>query len=163
MKKIEVFNYQMMQGEKIATGENNYTYKPVIAPNSPLANQCHIAFVEVGPKQMSFSYHYHETDEEVFYIISGEGCIRTPDGDIHVKAGDAITFPPGPSGAHSISNPSLDQKLVYIDFDTHNLPEITHFPDTGRVEVLGAFSAMSYSETTGIPNKNPRRKHGVRE
>jgi uncharacterized cupin superfamily protein len=163
MKEIEVFNYNDMEGEQICSGESGFTYKSVIAPTSPYAAQCHIAFVEIPPGKQSFNYHYHETDEEAFYIISGEGVVRTPKGDIAVKAGDVITFPAGPEHAHSIRNPSPTEKLVYIDFDTHNLPEITHYPDTGRVEVLGPHSAMSYDSRTGTPSKNPRKKSGVRQ
>jgi uncharacterized cupin superfamily protein len=163
MKEIEVYNYREMEGKKICSPESDFTYKPVIAPTSPYAAQCHIAFVEIQPGKQSFSYHYHETDEEAFYIISGEGIVRTPKDDVAVKAEDVITFPAGPDHAHSICNPSQTENLVYIDFDTHNLPEITHFPDTGKVEVLGPYSAMKYDSRTGTPSDNPRKKSGLRE
>jgi uncharacterized cupin superfamily protein len=162
MERIEVFSYNDMQGQQIGANNNVFTYKPVIPPYSPAAGQCHIAFVEIEPGKSSFDYHYHETDEEAFYIISGEGVVRTPKGDITVRTGDAITFPPGPDGAHSIRNESQTEKLIYIDFDTHNLPEITHFPDTGRVSIAGPFSDATYNIKQGTKNNNPRRKKGLK-
>lgn len=99
-------------------------------------NQCRVNFVEVEPGSFAYGYHYHETDEEVFYIISGTGIVRTINGDVTVKAGDAITFPAGPEGAHVIRNGSDTEKLVYIDFDTNNLPEIVHLPDTNQVMLM---------------------------
>ena len=63
-----------------------------------------------------------------------------------VKAGDAITFPVGPEGAHVIRNGSDTEKLVYIDFDTNNLPEIVHFPDTNQVMAYGKFSNGIYDK-----------------
>ena len=134
----------------------------IIPPQSPEAGQCHVAVVEILPGKQSFSYHYHETDEEVFYIISGQGTLRTPQGEQSVKQGDCILMPPGLENAHSIRNTSMEEKLVYIDFDTHNLPEITHFPDNGTVSVQGVYSSMSYKEGTGTAIQ-PRLKKGVRE
>lgn len=163
MKEMKVYNYSDLPGEKIRFDKNDFIYKPVIAPTNPDAGQCHIAFVEIEPGKQSFNYHYHETDEEAFYIICGEGMVRTPKGEVAVKAGDVITFPPGPDYAHSIRNSSSTEKLIYIDFDTHNLPEITHFPDTGKVEVLGPFSALMYDRKLGTSSQNPRKKTGVRQ
>ena len=109
-------------------------------------DQCRVNFVEVEPGSFAYGYHYHETDEEVFYIISGTGIVRTINGDVTVKAGDAITFPTGPEGAHVIRNGSDTEKLVYIDFDTNNLPEIVHLPDTNQVMAYGKFSNGIYDK-----------------
>ncbi|NRZ88015.1 putative cupin superfamily protein [Clostridium beijerinckii] len=77
-------------------------------------------------------------NEEVFYIISGVGSVRTPDGIKSVKAGDIITFPAGKEGAHVISNASNTENLVYVDFDTHNVPEVVSLPDSNQVMVFGS-------------------------
>ena len=76
----------------------------------------------------------------------GTGIVRTANGDVRVKAGDAITFPTGPEGAHVIRNGSDTEKLVYIDFDTNNLPEIVHLPDTNQVMAYGKFSNGVYDK-----------------
>lgn len=159
---IEAVHLDELSGEKVQTGDKEYIYKPIVAPQSSSASQCHIAVVEILPGKRSFDYHYHETDEEVFYIISGQGMLRTPQGELSVKQGDCILLPPGPKNAHSIRNTSMEEKLVYIDFDTHNLPEITHFPDNGTVSVQGVYSSMSYKEDTGTAIQ-PRLMKGVRE
>lgn len=156
MEKLEIYNPQNIEGTVKGSGSSTFIYKPVIAPDSPEAGQCHIAFVEVPPGNSSFEYHYHEADEEVFYIISGEGIVRTPKGDMRVRRGDLITFPPGADGAHSITNTSETEKLIYVDFDTHNLPEITHFPDKDIVHVQGVFSSVNYNCTQG--EENPCRR-----
>ena len=159
---IEVLHLAELSGEKVQSGEKDYIYKPIVAPQSSSAGQSHIAVVEIMPGKHSFSYHYHETDEEAFYIISGQGAIRTPNIEYLVKQGDCILLPPGPQNAHSIRNTSESEKLVYIDFDTHNLPEITHFPDDGTVEVLGAFTSLEFKEEEGRAVQ-PRLKKGIRE
>ena len=144
MKELAVKNYRTAEGQKISQDGNEFTVKPIVAQAD--VNQCRVNFVEVEPGSFAYGYHYHETDEEVFYIISGTGIVRTINGDVTVKAGDAITFPAGPEGAHVIRNGSDTEKLVYIDFDTNNLTEIVHFPDTNQVMAYGKFSNGIYDK-----------------
>lgn len=146
MKELAVKNLNSIEGQKMNRGVGNeFTVKPVVARAD--AGQCQVNFVEVEPGNQAYGYHYHEMNEEVFYIISGTGIVRTPQGDITVKAGDTITFPAGKEGAHVIRNSSTAEKLVYIDFDTVNVPEIVHFPDTNKIMVVGRYSTGIYDET----------------
>ena len=112
MKELAVKNYRTAEGQKISQDGNEFTVKPIVAQAD--VNQCRVNFVEVEPGSFAYGYHYHETDEEVFYIISGTGIVRTINGDVTVKAGDAITFPAGPEGAHVIRNGSDTEKLLCI-------------------------------------------------
>ena len=91
MKELAVKNYKTAEGQKINQGGNEFTVKPIVEQAD--VDQCRVNFVEVEPGNFAYGYHYHETDEEVFYIISGTGIVRTANGDVTVKAGDAITFP----------------------------------------------------------------------
>jgi uncharacterized cupin superfamily protein len=144
MKQLVVKNYQTAEGEKINRNGNEFTVKPVIPKSETGA--CRVNFIEVEPGNFAFGYHYHEMSEEVFYIISGVGVVRTPKGDVTVKAGDVITFPTGAEGAHVIRNGSDTEKLVYIDFDTVHSPEIVHFPDSKQIMVVGPYSNGMYDE-----------------
>jgi len=145
MKELVVKNLNSIEGEKISRGVGNeFTVKSVI-PRAE-ATKCRVSFVEVEPGNQAFSYHYHEMNEEVFYIISGLAVVRTSKGDINLKAGDVITFPTGKDGAHVIRNGSDTEKLVYIDFDAINVPEIVHMPDTNKIMVVGPHSNGTYDE-----------------
>jgi uncharacterized cupin superfamily protein len=145
MKEVTVKNYNTAEGETINRGNGNkFTVKPVIAPAD--FTKCRASFIEVEPGNQAFGYHYHEMNEEVFYIISGIGIVRTSKGDITVKAGDAISFPTGKEGAHVIRNGSDTEKLIYIDFDAVNVPEIVHLPDIHKIKVVGPYSNGMYDE-----------------
>ncbi len=145
MKELVVKNLNSIEGEKLNRGiGNEFTIKQVI-PRAE-ATKCRVNFVEVEPGNQAFSYHYHEMNEEVFYIISGIGIVRTSKGDITLNAGDVITFPTGIEGAHVIRNGSDTEKLVYLDFDAINVPEIVHMPDTNKVMVIGPYSNATYEE-----------------
>lgn len=135
MKNLTVKNYEKEQGQKIALNGAEFVLKEII----PAADvtKCHANFVEVEPGHFAYGYHWHEVNEEVFYIIKGSAAVRTKDGEITLKAGDAITFPAGPEGTHVIRNASETEKLVYLDFGTESTLEMAHFPDIKKILVLG--------------------------
>ena len=144
MKELTVKNVHVVEGQKVNRDGNEFTIKPVIPAEE--VSKCRVNFIEVEPGNFAFGYHYHEVNEEVFYIISGTGIVRTINGDVTVKAGDAITFPTGEKGSHVIRNGSKTEKLVYIDFDTASIAEVVHFPDMNKVMVTGPFSKGMYDE-----------------
>lgn len=142
MKQLAVKNYNNLAEQKIEQNGNEFIVKYVFPTTE--AKQCNLSVVEVEPGNYAWGYHYHEMNEEVFYIISGKGTIRTINAEINVKAGDIITFPTGEEGSHVISNASKDEKLVYLDFDTANPAEIVHFPDINKIMAIGPYSNGMY-------------------
>ncbi|MDP4209689.1 MAG: cupin domain-containing protein [Bacteroidota bacterium] len=144
MKELIVKNFNSIEGEKRENNGNKFTIKSVIPREE--TDKCRVNFIEVEPGNFAYGYHYHEMSEEVFYIISGTGIVRTSKGEITVKAGDVITFPTGKDGAHVIRNGSDTEKLIYIDFDTVHVPEIVHLPDANKVMVIGPYSNGTYDE-----------------
>ena len=88
----------------------------------------------------------HEENEEIFYIISGQAVVKTPKGDINLKSGDAICFPANENGSHVISNPSKDEKLIYLDFGTSNKPDIVHFTGTDAGMVIAKTGVYNFKK-----------------
>jgi len=144
MKELAVKNYKSIEGQQMGEGGNQFTVKPVIPRDE--VGKCSVNFMELEPGNYAYGYHYHEANEEVFYIISGTGIVRTPKGEITVNAGDAITFPAGADGAHVIRNGSETETLVYIDFGAVTVPEIVHLPDFGKLMVIGQNGMGIYDE-----------------
>lgn len=101
------------------------------------AQQCTASLIKIPPHRAAFPYHYHILNEENFFILSGKGLLRTPDGEQEVSSGDFIFFPRGESGAHKMTNISDTEPLIYIDFDTANDPEVCIYPDSEKIGVWG--------------------------
>ena len=100
------------------------------------AAQTLVSIYEVPPGKAAYPYHYHLKDEETFYILRGEGLLRTPEGEQPVRAGDLIFFPAGSEGAHKLVNTGTET-LTYIDFDvTHDL-DAAVYPDSGKIGLWG--------------------------
>lgn len=135
MQEIVVKNYQMINPQVQKQEDNHFTVKPVIEDIS----KCSANFVEVDPGKYAYGYHYHEENEEVFYIISGEASVKTEKGDI-------ICFPANVKGSHVISNPSRTERLIYLDIGTANKPDIVHFTGTGAGMVVTGEKIYNFKE-----------------
>lgn len=144
MKNLTIQNYQTAQAQKINRDGNEFIVRPVVSGDD--IKQCQINFVEIAPGNYAYGFHWHEMNEEAFYIISGNGTVRTDKGEKEVKTGDVITFPAGKDGAHVIRNTSATEKLIYIDFDTASPCDIVHLPDTNQIMCAGPFSFGIYDE-----------------
>ncbi len=111
-------------------------YKRELVPKKN-ARQCSISVYEIPPGKSAYPYHYHTKNEEAFYIISGNGILKTPTGNIEVSAGDFMFFPSNEKGAHKLTNTSDTEILEYLDFDTHNEIDVAFYPDSGKIGVWG--------------------------
>lgn len=99
-------------------------------------SQVYVCIYEIMPGKAAFPKHYHSYNTECFYIINGTGIIETMDGELSVKAGDTIVFPCGEKGTHKLINTSDKEKLLYIDFDTTNSPDIVHYVDSKKIGII---------------------------
>ena len=130
-------------------GQYEY-YKHLLVPRT--GNQCTVAIMEIPPLKASYPYHYHIAVTEVFYIISGDGVIITPDGEFQASAGDVCVFPPGRAGAHKILNPSPSETLRYIDFDTTAAADVAFYPDSQKIGLIleGKASKDCFKEASAV-------------
>lgn len=101
------------------------------------ANNTVVSVYEIPPGKAAYPYHCHYKNEETFYILSGAGVLKTPEGERPVKAGELLFFPAGPDGAHRLTNSSETENLVYIDFDVVHDIDVAVYPDSGKLGVWG--------------------------
>jgi uncharacterized cupin superfamily protein len=90
--------------------------------------------------KQAFPMHNHRTNEEMFFIVAGEGELRIGK-EIHpLRAGDVICCPPGGADtAHQIVNTSTVE-LRYLAVSTRITPEIAEYPNSGKFGVFGEFT-----------------------
>ena len=144
MKEIIVKNYKDIEPKIQEQNGNKFSVKNII-PQCP-CNKCSANFVEVEPGNYAYGYHYHEENEEVFYIISGEALVKTENGDVRLKQGDVICFPANLGGSHVISNPSETEKLIYLDFGSTNTPDVVHFTGTNAGIVVAKSGVYNFGK-----------------
>ena len=101
------------------------------------SNNTLVSVYEIPPGKAAYPYHYHHKNEETFYILSGMGILKTPEGEHTIAAGELLFFPAGPEGAHKLTNISETDNLVYIDFDVVHDVDIAVYPDSDKIGVWG--------------------------
>jgi uncharacterized cupin superfamily protein len=103
---------------------------------TPAGNQqLGATLTEIPPGKLSFPAHYHFSNEESVYILSGTGTARIGDARVPVRAGDWIAYPVGPAHAHQLINDG-DVPLVYLCRSTAHRCEIVGYPDSQKIGMV---------------------------
>ncbi len=90
----------------------------------------------VPPGKRAFPAHSHRANEEMFFVLEGEGEVRIGGERFPIKKGDVIACPPGgPELAHQIVNTS-QAELRYLSVSTKLSPELVVYPDSGKFGIL---------------------------
>ena len=109
-----------------------------------------VSIYEIPPGKAAYPYHYHHKNEETFYILSGEGILKTPEGEKKVTSGDLLFFPTGPEGAHKLTNCSETENLVYLDFDVVHDIDVTIYPDSDKIGIWGKGVNKLYPQSNNV-------------
>jgi uncharacterized cupin superfamily protein len=90
---------------------------------------------ELPPGKRSWPYHYHTGNAEAFYVLAGSGRLRADDDEHRLRAGDYVACPAGADGAHRVVNDG-DDPLRYLAMSTMRDPDVTVYPDSGKIGVF---------------------------
>lgn len=104
-----------------------------------------VNLVALAPGMRAFPFHNHRANDELFYILAGNGRMRIGSGCHEVTAGDLIACPAGgPDSAHQLIN-SGTQELRYLAIGSNHSPDIIEFPDNGT------YKAVDHAAPDGAP------------
>lgn len=68
---------------------------------------------DVAPgEQIPLAYHYHDEQEELFYVLSGTLSVETPDGEYTIDADEV--FVAEPDSPHRAYNPDEAEETVRV-------------------------------------------------
>jgi uncharacterized cupin superfamily protein len=95
------------------------------------------SFFKVPPGKAAFPYHTHSGNEEMIYIIDGEGVLRFGKDAIAVASGTVIACPPGADFAHQLINTG-QLELRYLVVSTMVYPDLSEYPDSNKVGAYGS-------------------------
>lgn len=81
-------------------------------------------------------FHNHRINEEMFFILEGDGLLRFGDQRYPLRQGDFVACPPGGREvAHQMINTGATD-LKYIALGTETREEICEYPDSDKVGVF---------------------------
>lgn len=88
------------------------------------------------PGKVQCPFHNHHGEEEMFFILEGEGELRFGDAVYPIRRHDVIACPPGgPEVAHQIVNTGTET-MRYLAISTLVEVEACQYPDSGKVMVV---------------------------
>jgi len=103
----------------------------------------------LAPGKRAFPFHSHRVNEEMFFVLEGEGEIRIGPESYPVSKGDVIACPAGGrETAHQLINTSDSQELKYLAVATSESPEIAEYPDSDKIGVYAEFPANGDGKPT---------------
>jgi len=90
------------------------------------------AYVEtLDPGSRSSDRHWHESEDEFLYVLSGEPTVIEDDGEHLLKPGDAACWPAGTANAHHVVN-KASTPCSYLIVGTRLSHDVCHYPDSGK-------------------------------
>ncbi len=104
------------------------------------------SFFTVPPGKAAFPYHTHSGNEEMIYVIGGEGILRFADQEIMVSAGTVVACPPGSDYPHQLINTGAAE-LHYLVVSTMEYPDLSEYPDSNKV---GAYASAAVGPKVGF-------------
>ena len=104
------------------------------------------SFFYVPPGKAAFPLHTHSRNEEMIYVIEGEGVLRFGQEETAVKAGTIVACPCGVDFPHQLVNTGA-QELRYLVVSTMDFPDICEYPDSNKV---GAYATAAVSGQAGL-------------
>ena len=88
--------------------------------------------VTLAPGARSSDRHWHEQEDELLLVLSGEVTVLENDGPHRLGPGDAACWPAGVDNAHSVVNRS-DAPCRFLIVGTRPTHDVCHYPDSRRI------------------------------
>lgn len=117
------------------------------------------AFVEtLPPGSRSALKHWHTTEDEMIYMISGQALVHEGDDTYPLLPGEAATFKAGAPVGHCLENAS-DGPISYLVIGTRSDGDTVSYPDHDRVlrfaRAGGKIADRQYTTLAGAPSTSP--------
>jgi uncharacterized cupin superfamily protein len=96
---------------------------------------------ELGPGNWA-PFHFHHGAEEWLVVLRGRPTLRGADASRQLAEGETVHFPPGPDGAHGLSN-ETDEPVRYLVASTRPTPEVVEYPDLKQITAQGLTASQT--------------------
>ena len=101
----------------------------------------------LDPGESVCPYHFEFGSEEWLLVLEGRPALRRADGDGEreevLEPGDTVCFPPGPSGAHKVTNGS-EAPVRILMLSTMPEVDVSYYPDSEKFGVWPGGDAKGF-------------------
>src|SRR6478736_4855274 len=112
-------------------------------------DQFGVNLTRLKPGSQSSQRHWHETEDELIYVLEGEVVLCENEGETVLKPGDAAAWKAGVPNGHCLVNRSA-RDAVFIEVGTRAAAERAHYSDIDMMVERGDKGAR-YTRKNGEP------------
>ena len=128
LPKIAVEKWKDHVGEPHPlSGQNDGPYAEIPLGDAVGLSQFGVHLERLAPGSRSSHRHWHETEDEFIYLISGE-LVLIEDRETLMRSGDAAGWKAGHPVTHCLENRS-DNEAVMLVVGTRTTQDVVHYPD----------------------------------
>jgi uncharacterized cupin superfamily protein len=112
---IPDMGYEVVDVDALPTTPDRPSAQRRVSAAAGLSNVAVNRFDVAPGEQAPLAYHYHDEQEEVFYVLAGTLHVETPEGEFVVEADEAFAATPGsPHRAFNPASASGDVRVLAI-------------------------------------------------
>ena len=115
-----------------------------------------VNLLRLPPGAWSSQRHWHTSEDEFVYVLSGEVVLVTDGGEEVLRVGDAAGFPAGDTNGHCLQNRS-DHDAEVLEIGTRIPDDAGHYSEIDMLAPAGGKPAI-YTHRDGTPYPDIRRR-----
>jgi uncharacterized cupin superfamily protein len=115
-----------------------------------------VNLLRLPPGAWSSQRHWHTSEDEFVYVLSGEVVLVTDGGEEVLRPGDAAGFPAQDTNGHCLQNRS-DRDAQVLEIGTRVPGNAAYYSDIDMVAPAGGKPAI-YTHRDGTPYPDIRRR-----
>ena len=112
-------------------------------------NQFGVNLVRLPPGGWSSQRHWHSTEDEFVYVLSGEVVQISDAGEEVLRAGDCAAYPKNDANGHHLVNKS-NAIAVYLEIGTRSDDDFCSYPDID-MQIDGKIGVFAHKDGTPYP------------
>jgi uncharacterized cupin superfamily protein len=102
----------------------------------------------VPPGKKAFPFHRHHVQDELFFVVSGEGEYRFGETTVPVRTGDIVAAPAGTQAHQLINTGPAD--LRYLGVSTGGGVDVVDYPDSKKIAVAAGAKNADFKTATYV-------------
>ncbi len=133
---INRINLDEIAWSELQRAPNDYCYQ--FKNIDPLIGARHLGYqvIRLDPGRKAFPLHFHHFEEELGVVLDGTCTMRTSRGNVALRQGDFVAFPPGPNGDHQYVNEG-NEPCTMLLLSNVVPSDISEYPDSNKVNMRG--------------------------
>ncbi|MGL1893677.1 MAG: cupin domain-containing protein [Spirochaetaceae bacterium] len=144
---MDILNLSSLEVKSKNSKVSHYNIKTSVVDSSTFgANKLGFDVKVLEPGQLSYPYHYHSDDEEIYIIIDGEVTLRQNNESSILLKGDMAFIKNSKDGAHQLYNHS-SRPVRYLGVASKSDADICFYPDSNKIN---AGEGQIYKQETNV-------------